>query len=108
MVMRVCVVSALRNFSISSASSGRAFWKADQSIVPFTANVLLAIASAKLSFTNLKDADSLGVRLMPALLLFALPETMMEAFLFVEISLNVIWVWFLFTAGFVFRMQKSE
>ena len=70
--------------------------------------VLLAIASAKLSFTNLKDADSLGVRLMPALLLFALPETMMEAFLFVEISLNVIWVWFLFTAGFVFRMQKSE
>ena len=70
--------------------------------------VLLAIASAKLAFTNLKDADSLGVRLMPALVLFALPETLMESFLFIEISLNVIWVWFLFTAGFIFRMQKSE
>jgi O-antigen ligase len=70
--------------------------------------VMLAISAARLSFTKLLDKDSLGVRLIPAILLFAVSESMMEVFLFVEFSLNVVWIWFLFAAGFVFRMQKSE
>ena len=45
---------------------------------------------------------------IPAILLFAVSESMMEVFLFVEFSLNVVWIWFMFAAGFVFRMQKSE
>ena len=70
--------------------------------------VMLAISSARLSFTKLLDKDSLGARLIPAILLFAVSESMMEVFLFVEFSLNVVWIWFMFAAGFVFRMQKSE
>ena len=70
--------------------------------------VMLAISSAQLSFTKLLDKDSLGARLIPAILLFAVSESMMEVFLFVEFSLNVVWIWFMFAAGFVFRMQKSE
>lgn len=70
--------------------------------------VMLAISSARLSFTKLLDKDSLGTRLIPAILLFAVAESMMEVFLFVEFSLNNVWIWFMFAAGFVFRMQKSE
>lgn len=70
--------------------------------------VMLAISAARLSFARLLDKDSLGARLIPALLLFAVSESMMEVFLFVEFSLNVVWIWFMFAAGFVFRMQKSE
>ena len=70
--------------------------------------VLLAVSSARLSFTKMLDKDSLGTRLIPAILLFAVAESTMEVFLFVEFSLNNVWIWFLFAAGFVFRMQKSE
>ncbi|MEN6417856.1 MAG: O-antigen ligase family protein [Clostridiaceae bacterium] len=70
--------------------------------------VMLAISAARLSFTKLLEKDSLAARMVPAILLFAVSESMMEVFLFVEFSLNVVWIWFLFAAGFVFRMQKSE
>lgn len=70
--------------------------------------VMLAIQAGRLSFSELKEKSSLGARLIPAILLFAVSESMMEVFLFVEFSLNVVWIWFMFAAGFVFRMQKSE
>ncbi len=70
--------------------------------------VILAIQAGRLSFSGLKEKSSLGARMVPAILLFAVSESMMEVFLFVEFSLNVVWIWFMFAAGFVFRMQKSE
>lgn len=70
--------------------------------------VMLAIQAGRLSFSKLKEKSSLGARMVPAILLFAVSESMMEVFLFVEFSLNVVWIWFMFAAGFVFRMQKSE
>lgn len=67
--------------------------------------ILLMIKSLRLTFMDLSNPDTLAVRMMPAVLLFTVTESMMEDFLFVS-SLNVVWVWFMFSAGFVFHTFK--
>lgn len=46
--------------------------------------------------------------MLPGILLFAVAEGMMEDFLFAVNSLNIVWIWFLIAAGFVFRLSKPE
>lgn len=70
--------------------------------------IMLARASFRLSFNNLTDPKTLANRIIPAILLFTLAEGMMEVFLFVEWSLNYVWIWFLFSAAIVFRLARSK
>ena len=70
--------------------------------------VLVAVSAFKLSFGNLKSAETLAVRMLPAMLLFAVAEGMMEDFLFAYGSLNIVWIWLMIAAGFVLRMGKQE
>jgi O-antigen ligase len=70
--------------------------------------ILVVIASVRLSFTDLTNPDTLGIRVVPAILLFTVSESMLETFLFVGGSLNIVWVWFMFASGFVFRMLKND
>lgn len=70
--------------------------------------IMLAKASIKLSFTKLTDFNTLEARIIPAFLLFTLAEGMMEVFLFIEWSLNYVWIWFLFSAAIVFRISRSK
>ena len=70
--------------------------------------VMLFIACARLSFRNLKDAGSLGTRIVPAVLIFTLAESMMESFLFTGYMPNIVWIWFMIAAGFVFRSHRGD
>lgn len=70
--------------------------------------VMLAKASIRLSFTKLTNKKTLEVRIIPAILLLTLAEGMMEVFLFVEWSLNYVWIWFLFSAAIVFRISRNK
>lgn len=69
---------------------------------------LLATASVKLTFGALFDRSSLAVRMIPAMLLFALAESMMEVFLFVDGSLDISWVFLMLGGGYVFRLTKAQ
>lgn len=69
--------------------------------------IVLAITSARLAFNNLTDVETLGIRLAPGILLFSITESMMENFMFTNASPNLVWVWFMFAAGFVFRVSKK-
>ena len=70
--------------------------------------LIVAIAAVKFSFGGLTNADTLAVRLLPAMLLFTVFESMMEDFLFVNGGLNITWIWFMFSAGFVLRFLRPE
>ncbi len=70
--------------------------------------VLIAVAAVRFSFGGLTNADTLAVRLLPAMLLFTVSESMMEDFLFVNGGVNTVWIWFMFSAGFVLRFLKAE
>jgi O-antigen ligase len=69
--------------------------------------VVIAIASLRLCFGH-KDDYPLLLRLLPAVLLFALADSMMEDFLFSNLSLNIVCVWFMLAAGFVLRLTGRE
>ena len=69
--------------------------------------VLVAVAALRLSLGN-KHAHPLYIRMLPAVLLFAVSEGMMEDFLFANTSFNIVWIWFLITAGFTFRFLKPD
>ena len=71
--------------------------------------MILAVAAAgalRLSFGN-NQAQPLAVRMLPAILLFAVAEGMMEDFLFAANSLNIVWIWFMIAAGFVLRLNRT-
>lgn len=70
--------------------------------------IILAIVSARLAFTNLTNVETLGIRLAPAILLFSVSESMMENFLFTNALPNIVWIWFMYVAGFVFRITKND
>lgn len=67
--------------------------------------VLVAVSALRFSFGK---KQPLAVRMLPGILLFAVAEGMMEDFLFAVNSLNIVWIWFLIAAGFVFRLSKPE
>ena len=69
--------------------------------------VLVAVSALRFSFGK-KQSQPLAVRMLPGILLFAVAEGMMEDFLFAVNSLNIVWIWFLIAAGFVFRLSKPE
>ena len=71
---------------------------------------VLAVAadgSLRLSFGK-KQVQPLAVRMLPAVLLFAVAEGMMEDFLFATNSLNIVWIWFMIAAGFILRLNRTE
>jgi len=68
---------------------------------------LVARAAIRLSFGR-KQMQSLAVRMLPAVVLFAVSEGMMEDFLFSVCALNIVWVWFMIAAGFILRLGKEE
>jgi O-antigen ligase len=67
----------------------------------------VAGSAYNLSFIDIKNADTLAIRMIPALLLFTLAEGMMEDFLFSYNSINIVWLWFMISAGFVMRLRKN-
>lgn len=69
--------------------------------------VLVAVAALRLSFGK-QAAHPLALRLLPAVLLFAFAEGMMEDFLFANLSLNIVCVWFMIAAGLVLRQTGKE
>ncbi len=70
--------------------------------------VLLMLACIRLSFSGMTDTGSLAERMVPAVLIFTLAESMMESFLFTAYSPNIVWVLFMLAAGYVFRMQRKN
>lgn len=68
--------------------------------------VLTALASVRISFGQKFDRP-LAVRLLPAVLLFTVIEGMMEDFLFTSTMVNIVWVWFMITAGFIFYFSRE-
>ncbi len=70
--------------------------------------VFTAVFAWRLSFGQMDDAESLAVRMLPAMLLFTLAEAMMEDFLFASLSLNIVLIWFMIAAGFAARLAKRE
>lgn len=70
--------------------------------------VMIAGAALKLTFRDLTNIDSLGARMVSSLLLLTVTESMMEDFLFANNGLNVTWIWFMISAGFVFRYLKED
>ena len=68
---------------------------------------LSALSALRLSFGK-KNVQPLMVRMLPAILLFAVAEGMMEDFLFAATSLNIVWIWFMIAAGFVLRLTQTE
>ena len=68
---------------------------------------MAALASIRLAFGKTVN-QPLAVRLLPAIMLFAVAEGMMEDFLFAYQALNVSWVWFMIAAGFVVYAIKQE
>jgi len=70
--------------------------------------LIVAVAAVRFSLGQLTDAATLAVRLLPAMLLFTVLESMMEDFLFASWSLNMTWIWFMFSAGFVLRYLRSD
>ena len=69
---------------------------------------LLFVACARLSFRNMRDAGSLSTRIVPAVVIFALAESMMESFLFTGSMPNIVWIWFMIAAGYIFRSRRSD
>ena len=69
--------------------------------------VVAAAGSLRLSFGK-KQVQPLAVRMLPAILLFAVAEGMMEDFLFATNSLNIVWIWFVIAAGFILRLNRTE
>lgn len=69
--------------------------------------VLVAVSALRLSFGKKHD-QPLAIRMLPAVLLFAVAEGMMEDFLFANTSFNIVWIWFLIAAGFTFRLLKKD
>ena len=69
--------------------------------------VLVAVSALRFSFGK-KQVQPLAVRMLPGILLFAVAEGMMEDFLFAVNSLNIVWIWFLIAAGFIFRLSKPN
>ncbi len=69
--------------------------------------VVIAVASLRLCFGK-KEAYPLALRLLPAVLLYTVAESMMEDFLFSNLSLNIVCVWFMLAAGFVLRLTGKE
>ena len=70
--------------------------------------VIIAGAAIKLALRDLTNGESLGARMVPALLLLTVTESLMEDFLFANNGLNVTWIWFMISAGFVFRYLKAD
>lgn len=70
--------------------------------------VLLAVRSIQLIVRGLFDAQQLHARLLTSVLVFALGESMMEQFLFVDGMPSVVWVWFLLAAGFTFCFSRAN
>lgn len=69
--------------------------------------LVAAVGSLRLSFGK-KQTQPLAVRMLPAILLFAVAEGMMEDFLFATNSLNIVWIWFMIAAGFILRLNRTE
>lgn len=69
--------------------------------------VMAALASIRLSFGR-TIYQPLAIRLLPAVMLFAVAEGMMEDFLFTSTTLNIVWIWFMIAAGFIFRLGHQE
>lgn len=68
--------------------------------------VLVAVAALRLSLG--RHSHELAIRMLPAVLLFAVSEGMMEDFMFANLSFNIVWIWFLIAAGFTFRLLKPD
>ena len=68
---------------------------------------MAALASIRLAFGKTVN-QPLAVRLLPAIMLFAVAEGMMEDFLFTSTTLNIVWIWFMIAAGFIFRLGNQE
>lgn len=68
---------------------------------------MAALASICLAFGKTVN-QPLAVRLLPAVMLFAVAEGMMEDFLFTSTTLNIVWIWFMIAAGFIFRLGSQE
>lgn len=68
--------------------------------------VLVAWAALRLSFGK-QDEQPLFLRFLPAILIFTFAESMMEDFMFENLSLNVVCVWFMIAAGFVLRLTQK-
>lgn len=68
---------------------------------------MAALASIRLVFGKTAD-QPLAVRLLPAVMLFAVAESMMEDFLFTSTTLNIVWIWFMIAAGSIFRLGHQE
>jgi O-antigen ligase len=67
----------------------------------------LAVCSVRLMFRNLWDKSGLAERLVPAVLLFTVAESMMEQFLFTDGMPSMAWGWFLLSAGFLFCFDRE-
>ena len=70
--------------------------------------VIVAVAAVRFAFGGLTNAETLAARLLPAMLLYTVLESVMEDFLFASWSLNITWIWFMFSAGFVLRYLRSD
>ena len=69
--------------------------------------VLLLLRCCRFVARTLFDRTSLHARLITALLLFTLAESMMEQFLFVDGMPSVVWVWFMLAAGYTFAFGRD-
>lgn len=69
--------------------------------------LLTALAAIRLSLSRAAD-QPLMVKFLPAVLILIMAEGMMEDFIFMGVSLNVLWVWLMISAGFVLRLAKKE
>jgi hypothetical protein len=69
--------------------------------------ILTAFAAIRLSLSRAAD-QPLMVKFLPAVLILIMAEGMMEDYIFMGVSLNVLWVWLMISAGFVLRLAKKE
>lgn len=70
--------------------------------------VLVAVFAFRLSFGKRTRALPLAVRMLPAVLIYAVAEGMMEDFLFAYASLSIAYIWFMIAAGFIIHLCRTE
>ena len=69
---------------------------------------LVAVFAFRLSFGKRTRALPLAVRMLPAVLIYAVAEGMMEDFLFAYASLSIAYIWFMIAAGFIIHLCRTE
>ena len=69
--------------------------------------VFLVVRSVRLVIRGIFDTNYLHARLITAMLIFTLAESMMEELLLVDGMPSIVWVWFMLAAGFTFQFARE-